>query len=673
MSISRTGLRALVEAAVWELTPEPLALISPAEETYQLGGRGPRGGSQMSRTIRGTLAAVWVLALAGGLLVGLGAARAPAGASPTTIGQTGFAANPGGAQCDGIFHYVSVAGTANLDGSPTGIEYSCQTGSPRGPLLVYMGGGGFCGSGDTCDCQPDASGACTNPNADISIGFFNKATSDDGRTWAQTYFGGTPSKTIGDGPSGRGAFAGPTSPFKQNWNIVYIAPSTGDGYLGDKVRQLTTSSGHTSTAHFVGYQNVQRDLAEIHALFTNPSKVAVWGGSSGGVGLTCSLGSFRTKWPNTRMWMMDNAGPALGTRGLMPGFPSVAKLWGAWQPGPDGSVIPETCPVIPDVGSRDWSLEWVAAYDAKTYPDVIKALADDYSDGVISHYACVFGATPDSQGSCASATASTLIDEFNDVIRGAANFKVFYHTGICHTERESNGNSPPVDGLPPSCDFDKMHQGGAHFNDWVNAWITDSPTWVNVVRALTTTTLASSANPSVVGQPVTFTAAVSSTSPGRPTGTVTFFDGATQIGAPQALPATGPDQASLTTSTLRARTHSITARYNGGPRFATSTSKPPLSQKVIGCDKDQTTYLLTATTDAAKIYGLFCVHRVNSVVQSGTYQQGSVSGNGTVLLGGVFIEARGTNLDLFGLSLGKFFSTFNETAPIHAKGTFSLS
>ena len=388
----------------------------------------------------------------------------------------------GRAQCDGIFHFVPVAGTVNLDGSPTGIEYICQTGSPRGPLLVYIDGGGFCDTGDSCNCRPDVSGLCANPNATISIGFFDRATSDNGRKWAQTYFGGATGKTIGDGPSGAGAFAGPTSPFNQNWNIVYIAPSTGDGYLGDKVRSLTTRSGRTYAAHFMGYRNIERDLAEIRALFPQPRKVAAWGGSSGGVGLTCSLGSFRTTWPKTPMWMMDNAGPALGTRGLMPLFPTAAKLWGAWRPGPDGSVIPETCPVIPNVGSRDWSLEWVAAYDAGTFPEVIKALTDDYSDSVISHFACIFGATPDPDGRCTSATASTLTDEYNDVIHRAANFKVFYHTGVCHTEREGDGNSLARNRVPASCDFDKLQEREALFNDWVNAWAADSPAWVNVWR-----------------------------------------------------------------------------------------------------------------------------------------------------------------------------------------------
>jgi len=432
-----------------------------------------------SRRRAGGVAALAAAALAAALVLLLACGNA-AGSVRLDPAQSSVAT--GNARCDGIFHYVSVDGAVNIDGSPTGIEYLCQTGSARGPLLVYMDGEGGCASGDSCYCQPGASGLCTNPNATITTGFFNKPTSDDGRTWAETYFGGA-SATIGAGGAGlrAAAFAGPTSPFNQGWNIVYIPATTGDGFMGDKVRQLTTSTGYTYTAHFVGYRNVQLDLSKIQALFRSPSKVVTWGVSGGGVGLMCSLGSFRATWPNAPMWMMDNSGPAYGTRDLMPLVPSFTNLYGAWKQAPDGGMIRETCPVIPNVGSRDWSLERVLAYDAKTYPDVIKAYTDDYSDSTVDAFACFFGATPDPSGSCASTVASTLTDEFNDVIRNAPNFKVFYHTGTCHIEREVDGNSPGTDGSPPTCDYDLMQQDGVHLNDWVNAWMTDSPAWVNIL------------------------------------------------------------------------------------------------------------------------------------------------------------------------------------------------
>ena len=93
--------------------------------------------------------------------------------------------------------------------------------------------------------------------------------------------------------------------------------------------------------------------------------------------------------------------------------------------------------------------------------------------------------------------------------------------------------------------------------------------------APTATRLASSANPSVVGQPVTFTATVSSTEPGTPTGTVTFADGSTPLGS---APVTG-GTASITTSSLSPGDHQVTAAYGGDAAFDPSTS-PVLVQTV---------------------------------------------------------------------------------------------
>ena len=91
------------------------------------------------------------------------------------------------------------------------------------------------------------------------------------------------------------------------------------------------------------------------------------------------------------------------------------------------------------------------------------------------------------------------------------------------------------------------------------------------VRAATTTTLASTPNPSTVGQAVTLTATVRPVAPatGTPTGTVTFRDGAATIGT-ATLGATG--SASISVTTLAAGSHSLTAAYAGSLDFLASTS-----------------------------------------------------------------------------------------------------
>ena len=93
----------------------------------------------------------------------------------------------------------------------------------------------------------------------------------------------------------------------------------------------------------------------------------------------------------------------------------------------------------------------------------------------------------------------------------------------------------------------------------------------SVNTANTGTSLASSANPSKIGQSVTFTATVARipAGSGTATGTVTFKEGATTLGTGTL---NGSGVATFTTSTLSVASHSITAEYGGDGNFNTSTS-----------------------------------------------------------------------------------------------------
>ncbi len=96
-----------------------------------------------------------------------------------------------------------------------------------------------------------------------------------------------------------------------------------------------------------------------------------------------------------------------------------------------------------------------------------------------------------------------------------------------------------------------------------------------VDQASTTTTLASSQNPSGVGQAVTFTATVTPEFGGTAIGKVVFYNGNTKLGTTSI----SGGVASYTTAVLPAGTDSITAVYGGSTSLTGSTSAP-LSQSV---------------------------------------------------------------------------------------------
>lgn len=99
---------------------------------------------------------------------------------------------------------------------------------------------------------------------------------------------------------------------------------------------------------------------------------------------------------------------------------------------------------------------------------------------------------------------------------------------------------------------------------------------IGIGQPTTTTSLASSANPTVYGQATTLSSSVTASSgSGTPTGSVTFDDGSNALGTASLSGA----QAAFTVSSLSVGTHSIAAAYSGDTNFLASTSSA-LSQIV---------------------------------------------------------------------------------------------
>ena len=121
---------------------------------------------------------------------------------------------------------------------------------------------------------------------------------------------------------------------------------------------------------------------------------------------------------------------------------------------------------------------------------------------------------------------------------------------------------------PGSHPITAVYSGDTNFNTSTSAVLTQT-----VNKGNTTTGLASSVNPSVTGQSVTFTATVTATPPaaGSPSGTVTFKDGAANIAGCVGRPIAA-GSATCTSPFAAAGSHPITAVYSGDTNFNTSTS-----------------------------------------------------------------------------------------------------
>jgi Bacterial Ig-like domain (group 3)/FG-GAP-like repeat/FG-GAP repeat len=159
----------------------------------------------------------------------------------------------------------------------------------------------------------------------------------------------------------------------------------------------------------------------------------------------------------------------------------------------------------------------------------------------------------------------------------------------------------------------------------------------------TTTKVVTSGSPTFVGQPVTFTATVTSTYGPIPDGElVTFYDGTIAIGTG----ATASGVAKSTTSSLTAKTHTITATYAGDMTFAPSSGTVKQMVK-----KYPTTTTLTSSPNPSA-YGQ-AVTFTATVKSAGPTPTGNVTfKDGTIIIGHSTLSGGTSTLTKSNLAVG---------------------
>jgi hypothetical protein len=144
------------------------------------------------------------------------------------------------------------------------------------------------------------------------------------------------------------------------------------------------------------------------------------------------------------------------------------------------------------------------------------------------------------------------------------------------------------------------------------------------------TSVSSSANPSALGQSVTFTAVVTAPSfPGTPTGTVVFtIDG--QAEAPAAISiVAGVAQAQFTTASLAAGAHTVSAAYSGETSLAPSHGSLP-SQTVVGPTLTPTHIKVTSAPNPSTVGQAVTL----TAVVAASASQGTPTGTVTFMIDG---------------------------------------
>ena len=191
---------------------------------------------------------------------------------------------------------------------------------------------------------------------------------------------------------------------------------------------------------------------------------------------------------------------------------------------------------------------------------------------------------------------------------------------------------------------------------------------VQTVNGTTTTTSISAAPspPTVFGQGVTFTAAVTadSSSAGTPTGSVQFTDNGVNIGGSVTLTA---GAASVSSSGLTVGTHNIVAAYTSDSTTFLGSSGT-FSQEV---DMDSTSTGLTSSANPA-VFGqpVVLTASVGALAPGAGTPTGTVTfADGTTTLGGAFLSGGVASMTTSGLSVGGH----NLTVSYSGDGNFNSS
>jgi hypothetical protein len=201
------------------------------------------------------------------------------------------------------------------------------------------------------------------------------------------------------------------------------------------------------------------------------------------------------------------------------------------------------------LGNGDGTFQAAVAYDSGGSGAVSVAVADVNGDGKLDLLVANLCAPECSDGGAVGVLLGKSYGTFAHPVRllPAANNSV--------AVADVNGDGKP-DVLVATNDATGMGAVGVLLNNTA------------IAPRYTKTVVSTSGSPSLVGQPVTFTAIVTSTKGAIPDGEqVTFYDGMTALASVTLSSGT----ARYTTSSLLAKTHTIKATYTGDPTFKPST------------------------------------------------------------------------------------------------------
>ncbi len=228
-----------------------------------------------------------------------------------------------------------------------------------------------------------------------------------------------------------------------SWNTTFIPYCDGSNYLGDNVVDYD-EDGITDHSHW-GIRHLSAGLNLARSELEDPDKILITGCSAGGYGTFSAMLLARLKFPNARIYVLNESGPGMTDANKNGIWDLVRENWGMqeWMPNQfddsQGSLLP--------------LYSWMLAYD----PLIKVAVFSSYKDAVLANE---FLEIPGNEFKNRLLKDSEIIQQkFPD------RFKRFFVKGDSH------------------CVEDYLYEiDGISYVDWVRHFVNDGTGWVDIME-----------------------------------------------------------------------------------------------------------------------------------------------------------------------------------------------
>lgn len=250
-----------------------------------------------------------------------------------------------------------------------------------------------------------------------------------------------------------GVFA-PTPQFNpfHDWNIVYVPYCDGSVFTGDNV--VDHPRGRVWHR---GLSNLSTGIDVLQANFPDPAKIVVSGSSAGGFGTFFGYAVLRLAFPDHEILVLNDSGPGVQNNADPQALEDRRENWGFERFRPPSCA---DCAIQPTF-ITNWAME--------RDPTLRAALFSSLQDSVIRDFLGLSGPQYE-----------TLLLAITDEIaaRNPDRMKRFLKRGDFHTILIGGGLG--AGGL--AADYRTLAIGGTTFPAWLDAFVHDTPEWVDLVE-----------------------------------------------------------------------------------------------------------------------------------------------------------------------------------------------